>query len=149
MHDGEFAGEDIQCSYLHHYHGYKIDFLPRTIVATVVPQSPSEWWSQRSYSWDVSFMFLHIGLLLRVLFRFGSKGPGWWIRLLTFYRIYDSLLVFVKVGMPFAILQVPAVALIFLSTSYLLLMIQFLISGLLLAQYIPLPYLEPGLLVVT
>jgi cellulose synthase/poly-beta-1,6-N-acetylglucosamine synthase-like glycosyltransferase len=126
MHDGEFAGEDVQCSYLHHEHGYKIDFLPRTVVATVIPRSPSEWWKQRSHSWDVSFMFLHIGLLLRVLFHFGSKGPGWWIRLLTFYRIYDSLLVFVKVGTPFAIAEVPAVALIFLATSYSVLIIQFL-----------------------
>lgn len=126
LHDGEFAGEDIQCSYLHHLEGYKIDFLPRTMVATDVPRSLSEWWRQRAHSWDVAFMFLHIGLLLRVLFRTGDKGPGWWIRLLTFYRIYDSLLVFVKLGMPFAIFQAPAVALIFLSTSYLMLTMQFL-----------------------
>ncbi len=126
QHDGEFAGEDIQCSYLHHLEGYKIDFLPRMMVTTDVPRSSSEWWRQRAHSWDVAFMFLHIGLLLRVLFRTGGKGPGWWIRLLTFYRIYDSLLVFVKLGMPFAVFQVPAVALIFLSSSYLMLTLQYL-----------------------
>lgn len=126
LHDGEFAGEDIQCSYLHHYLGYKIDFLPRTAVTTVVPRLPLEWWRQRAHSWDVSFMFLHIDLLLRVLFRFGSKGPGWWIRLLTFYRIYDSSLVFVKLAVPFAIFHVHDVALIFFSISYLLLSMQFL-----------------------
>lgn len=126
QHDGEFAGEDIQCSYLHHHSGYTIDFLPETIVTTVVPRSPSEWWRQRAHSWDVSFMFLHLGLLLRVLFRTGGAGAGWWIRLLTFYRIYDALLVVVKLGLPFAVLEVPTVALFFVSSSYAILAVQYL-----------------------
>ena len=126
MHDGEFHGEDIQCSYLHHYQGYKVDFLPETVVTTDVPRTPQQWWRQRANSWDVSFMFLHIGLLLRVLFRTGEKGPGWWIRLLTFYRIYDALLVLVKLALPLAVLEVPLVMVFFVSSSLLIMGAQYL-----------------------
>ncbi|MEQ9568785.1 MAG: glycosyltransferase family 2 protein [Longimicrobiales bacterium] len=126
MHDGEFAGEDIQCSYLHHYAGYPIDFLEATVVSTDVPRTPVGWWRQRAHSWDVSFMFLHIGLLLRVLFRRGGKGPGWWIRLMTFYRIYDALLVFVKLALPLAVLRFPVVGLLFFASAYMILSAQYL-----------------------
>ncbi len=125
LHDGEFHGEDIQCSYLHHYLGYRIDFLPETIVTTEVPQTPLQWWRQRANSWDVSFMFLHIGLLLRVLFRNGKKGPGWWVRLLTFYRIYDALLVLVKLALPLAVIEAPLVMLFFVSSSFLIMGAQY------------------------
>jgi cellulose synthase/poly-beta-1,6-N-acetylglucosamine synthase-like glycosyltransferase len=125
-HDGEFAGEDIQCSYLHHYFGYRIDFVAESIVRTAVPRTPGEWWRQRAHCWDVSFMFLHLPLLLRVLFRPAGKGPGWWIRLMTFYRIYDAVLVLVKLALPFAMLRVPAVAGVFLLSSYIILTMQYL-----------------------
>lgn len=126
LHDGEFHGEDIQCSYLHHYQGYKIDFLPATVVTTETPRTMLQWWSQRANSWDVSFMFLHIGLLLRVLFRAGERSPGWWIRLLTFYRIYDALLVLVKLALPLAVLEAPLVLVFFVSSSLLILGGQYL-----------------------
>jgi len=124
-HDGEFAGEDIQCSYLHHYFGYRIDFVAEGVVRTAVPRTPAEWWRQRAHCWDVSFMFLHLPLLLRVLFRAAGKGPGWWIRLMTFYRIYDAVLVLVKLGLPFAMLRAPAVAGVFVLSSYMILAIQY------------------------
>jgi cellulose synthase/poly-beta-1,6-N-acetylglucosamine synthase-like glycosyltransferase len=126
QHDGEFAGEDVQCSYLHHLLGHRIDFVTDTIVATDVPRTPSAWWRQRAHCWDVSFMFLHLGLLLRVIFRPLGQAPGGWIRLLTFYRIYDSLLVLVKLALPLALLRVPSVSLLFLATTYLIVGIQIL-----------------------
>ncbi len=87
-HDGEFAGEDVQCSYLHHAFGHRIEFVAGTMVHTAVPGTPREWWRQRAHCWDVSFMFLHLPLLLRVLFSAPGRGPGWWIRFMTFYRIW-------------------------------------------------------------
>ncbi len=126
LHDGEFAGEDVQCSYLHHYMGYKIGFLPDLVVTTQVPRTPQAWWRQRSHSWDVSFMFLHVGLLFRVLFRTRDKGPGWWIRLMTFYRLYDTMLVLGKLAMPFVLWRVPQVSLIFFASVYTLIGMQYL-----------------------
>lgn len=125
-HDGEFAGEDVQCSYLHHYFGYRIDFVAGSMVQTAVPRTPAEWWRQRAHCWDVSFMFLHLPLLLKVLFRAPGKGPGWWIRFMTFYRIYDAVLVLLKLGLPFAMVRSPAVLAVFAASSYLILGMQYL-----------------------
>ena len=123
-HDGDFIGEDVQCSYLHHHLGLRIDFVASTVLYTQAPETLKAWWRQRCHCWDISFMFYHAELLLKVLFAQIGRGPGAWIRLLTFYRLYDAVGVLVKCTLPVLLFVEPRLLLAFIVFSYVVLTIK-------------------------
>jgi len=85
-HDGEHIGDDFQCSYLHHLFGKKIDFY-NSIVLTHTPDTFKIWWRQRAKRWEASP--IHNGLLIsKILFLGPGKSPGFWIKIITSYRIF-------------------------------------------------------------
>jgi glycosyltransferase involved in cell wall biosynthesis len=154
LHDGDFIGEDVQASYLHHFLGYNIDFVPTVVLYTQVPRNLSQWWRQRCQCWDISFMFYHADLLLKVLFLPVGRGPGAWIRIMTFYRLYDAVGVLVKCTLPVLLLVKPPLFLTFIVFSYVVLSIKLFVhrsafgggrlrgSGNLLIGYILYPFYE-------
>ena len=69
-------------------------------------------------------MFYHTELLLKVLFAKLGRGPGGWIRLLTFYRMYDAVGVLVKCTLPLLLFIEPRLLLAFIMLSYLVLSVK-------------------------
>lgn len=88
-HDGEHIGDDLQCSYIHHTMGYKIDFMDELVVKTHPPLTIKAWWKQRAKRWEASPVF-NVIWALRIIFApvFGDRNPGWWIRGVTLYRTF-------------------------------------------------------------
>ena len=125
LHDGDFIGEDVQCSYLHHYLGYRIDAVSDCVIYTQVPANLRDWWKQRCHCWDISLMFYHTDLLLKVLFAPIGRGAGGWMRLMTFYRLYDAVSVIVKVTLPILLFVNFQLFLTFVALSYASVAIKF------------------------
>lgn len=69
-------------------------------------------------------MFYHSELLLKVLFSPIGRGPGIWIRLMTFYRMYDAVGVLVKCTIPILLLVEPRLLLAFILFSYFVLAVK-------------------------
>jgi len=88
-HDGEHVGDDLQCSYIHHVKGYKIDFNSEAVVQTHPPVTLGSWWKQRAKRWEASPVF-NLAWSAKIICAPLSKelSPGWWIRGVTFYRAF-------------------------------------------------------------
>jgi len=85
-HDGQHIGDDLQCSFLHHVKGMKIDFNSESVVATHPPDTFKAWWKQRSKRWEAS-PILNLKWSMKIIFApLGKRNPGWWIRGMAAYR---------------------------------------------------------------
>lgn len=83
-HDGEHIGDDLQSAHIHHNMGYKIDFLPSTLIRTHAPATMHDWWHQRQKRWEISPV-KNVEWIFKTIF---TKHPvGWHIRWVASYRM--------------------------------------------------------------
>lgn len=112
-HDGQHIGDDLQCSYLHHVKGMKIDFNSESVVATYPPKTLVAWWKQRALRWEASPV-MNVVWSLKTIFAPLSedRNPGWWIRGVATYRNFVIVNDIMRcISFPFVLIFSPLVIL--------------------------------------